>query len=72
MEIDIRPEPTEEERAAIVAALAQEDTKPLPAPWQEDEAEPVPLQHGTRCRRARVLRPVPLGVRAEIEGDASR
>jgi hypothetical protein len=42
VEIDIRPEPTEEERAAIVAALAQEAEEPLPAPWQEEEAEPIP------------------------------
>jgi hypothetical protein len=42
VELEIRPEPTEEERAAIVAALAEEAEKPLSAPWQEDEAEPIP------------------------------
>jgi len=41
VEIEITPEPTDEERAAIVAALAEEDEKPAPAPWQEDEAEPT-------------------------------
>jgi hypothetical protein len=42
VDIEIRPEPTEEERAAIVAALAEEAEKPAPAPWIEDEAEPIP------------------------------
>jgi len=42
VELEIRPEPTEEERAAILAALAEEAERPLPAPWQEDEADPVP------------------------------
>jgi hypothetical protein len=42
MEIEIRPEPTDEERAAIVAALAEEDEKPPPAPWQDEEADSAP------------------------------
>jgi hypothetical protein len=32
MDFEITPEPSEEERAAIVAALAQ-DAEPLPSPW---------------------------------------
>jgi hypothetical protein len=36
VEIEISPEPTEEERAAILAALAAEPEKPAPAaPWLE-------------------------------------
>jgi hypothetical protein len=37
VEIEISPEPTEDERAAILAALAVETEKPAPeAPWQEE------------------------------------
>jgi hypothetical protein len=37
VEIEISPEPTEEERAAILAALAAETEKPAPAPpWVEE------------------------------------
>jgi hypothetical protein len=39
VELEISPEPTEEERAAIAAALAQE-AESLPVPWEEDRAEP--------------------------------
>jgi len=42
VEIEITPEPTDEERAAIVTALAEEDEKPPPAPWKEDEADSGP------------------------------
>jgi hypothetical protein len=38
MELEILPEPSEEERAAILAALAGEPEQP--APWAEDEPEP--------------------------------
>jgi hypothetical protein len=44
MELEIRPEPSDQERAAIVAALAQEAGVP-PAAWpqsvlpQQDEGE---------------------------------
>ncbi len=37
MDLQISPEPSEEERAAILAALAVEDEPPA-APWQEQEA----------------------------------
>ena len=38
VELEITPEPTDEERAAILAALAPEpDEGP---PWAEDDAEP--------------------------------
>ena len=37
MDLHISPEPSDEERAAILAALAEED-EPLAAPWQEQEA----------------------------------
>jgi hypothetical protein len=39
VKIEIRPEPSEEERAAILAALAEEAEKPAPAPWQPEEPE---------------------------------
>ncbi len=35
VEIEISPEPTDEERAAILAALAEKAEMP-PAPWQEE------------------------------------
>jgi len=41
MEYEITPEPTEEEREAILAALAEagaEVEAPEPGPWQEQEA----------------------------------
>jgi hypothetical protein len=36
VEIEITPEPTDEERAAILAALALDREMPLP-PWDEPE-----------------------------------
>lgn len=37
VEFEITPEPTDEERAAILAALAAESEKPAPeAPWDEE------------------------------------
>jgi hypothetical protein len=40
VEIQVMPEPTEDERAAILAALALETEKPEPAAsWQEEAAE---------------------------------
>jgi hypothetical protein len=37
VKIEITPEPTDEERAAILAALAAETEKPAPdAPWLEE------------------------------------
>jgi len=42
MQIEIRPEPTDEERAAIAGALAEEDEGPLPAPWQDEDADFAP------------------------------
>ena len=39
MELDISPEPTEDERAAILAALSQE-AENLPIPWEEERSEP--------------------------------
>jgi hypothetical protein len=38
MEVEILPEPTEDERAAILAALAQE-APTVVAPWAEEDAE---------------------------------
>jgi hypothetical protein len=35
MYLDITPEPTEEERAAIEAALARESEAPRPSPWAD-------------------------------------
>jgi hypothetical protein len=39
VKIDISPEPSEEERAAILAALAEEAEKPAPAAWEPEEPE---------------------------------
>jgi len=40
VEIQVTPEPTPDEHAAILAALALETEKPEPAAsWQEDPAE---------------------------------
>jgi hypothetical protein len=39
VEIEITPEPTEEERAAILAVLAESDGKPASGPWQDDESD---------------------------------
>jgi len=41
MEIEITPEPSEDERAAILAVLAEIDGKPSPAPWLEEETDPA-------------------------------
>jgi hypothetical protein len=39
MTVEITPEPSEEERAAILAALAEEAAQPPAGPWRrEDEA----------------------------------
>jgi hypothetical protein len=43
MDLDITPEPSEEERAAIEAALAQEDEASRPSPWAD---ELLPQGHG--------------------------
>jgi hypothetical protein len=43
VEIEISPEPTEEERAAILAALAPERDAAAPVPWRpEEEDQPLP------------------------------
>jgi len=39
VELEISPEPTDEERAAIVAALAQEAVN-TPLTWEEESSEP--------------------------------
>ena len=39
MDLEISPEPTEDERAAIVEALSQ-DAENLPIPWEEAPSEP--------------------------------
>jgi hypothetical protein len=39
VDLEISPEPTEEERAAIAAALSQE-AENLPIPWEEEPSEP--------------------------------
>jgi hypothetical protein len=39
VELDISPEPTEEERAAILAVLSQE-AENLPITWEEEPSEP--------------------------------
>jgi hypothetical protein len=39
VDLEISPEPTEDERAAIAAALAQE-AESLPIPWEEEPSEP--------------------------------
>lgn len=39
MEIEITPEPSEDERAAILAVLAEIDRKPAPGPWLEEESD---------------------------------
>jgi hypothetical protein len=39
MKIEISPEPSEEERAAILAALAEEAEKPAPARWEPEEPQ---------------------------------
>jgi hypothetical protein len=39
MELEIRPEPTDDERAAIVAALTSEPQDP-PTPWRDEDDEP--------------------------------
>jgi len=39
VEIEITPEPSEDERAAILAVLAETDGKPAPAPWLEEETD---------------------------------
>jgi hypothetical protein len=41
VKIDVIPEPSDEERAAILEALAEKPEKPAQAPWQE-QAEDDP------------------------------
>ena len=46
MELEVTPEPTDDERAAILAALEGSGKEPVAgpvaeaAPWREDEPEP--------------------------------
>jgi hypothetical protein len=42
MNVEISPEPTEEERAAILAALSPEGDEPAAAPWRPEEEQPLP------------------------------
>lgn len=39
VEIEITPEPSEDERAAILAVLAEVDGKPAPGPWLDEETD---------------------------------
>jgi hypothetical protein len=39
VEVEISPEPTEEERTAILAVLAQ-DAETVPVSWEERDPEP--------------------------------
>ena len=39
MNLEITPQPSDEERAAILAALAQAENA-APAPWAEEDDEP--------------------------------
>jgi hypothetical protein len=39
VEIEITPEPTEDERAAILAVLAETGRKPAPEPWRDEEID---------------------------------
>ncbi|HEY4413797.1 MAG TPA: hypothetical protein VGN06_12425 [Gaiellaceae bacterium] len=39
MEIEVTPEPTEDERAAILSVLAERDGKPAWGPWQDEESD---------------------------------
>jgi hypothetical protein len=39
VEIEITPEPSEDERAAILAVLAETNGKPPPGPWRDEEDE---------------------------------
>jgi hypothetical protein len=38
VELEITPEPSDEERAAIQAAL--EEAQPVPLPWRDEDEEP--------------------------------
>jgi hypothetical protein len=38
VELEITPEPSDEERAAIAAAL--EEARPAPSPWRGEDEEP--------------------------------
>jgi hypothetical protein len=40
MDVEITPQPGDDERAAILAALAEELEKPAPKPWQEEDPAP--------------------------------
>jgi hypothetical protein len=40
MDLEITPEPSKEERAAIEAALAQEDEASRPSPWADELLPP--------------------------------
>ena len=80
MKLEITPEPTEDERAAIAAALGRRPTPASPAqrpaaartsptavtgaaarPFSSHVRGVHPLQRGPGGRRARLLRPLPLG-----------
>jgi hypothetical protein len=39
VEIEIAPEPTEDERAVILAVLAETGGKPAPQPWRDEEID---------------------------------
>jgi hypothetical protein len=39
VEVEITPEPAEDERAAILAVLSEVERKPAPAPWMEEEID---------------------------------
>jgi len=39
VEIEVTPEPSEDERAAILAVLAETLGKPAWAPWQDEESD---------------------------------
>jgi hypothetical protein len=40
VDVIVTPEPSEDERAAILAALAEEEPPKPPAPWLGDDQEP--------------------------------
>jgi hypothetical protein len=40
MDVEITPQPSDEERDAILAALAREAEIPPPNPWQDEDSTP--------------------------------